>query len=655
MESRWNDHEAKAYLSDPLQLRVYTSRLLGQESALVSHGGGNTSVKTVAQNVFGETEKVLYVKGSGWDLATIEAKGFAPVKLDLLLRMAELETLTDFEMVNAQRTAMTNPYAPNPSVEAILHAIIPFQYVDHTHADTVLTLTNTEDGEERIREIYGDQIMIVPYVMPGFLLAKKIYEMTHGVDWTKIKGMVLMNHGLFTFHNDARESYEQMIYMVSQAEAYFFKQGVWDVVTKGDAHEDLITLARLRKEVSQVRGQSVLAKLDNSPEACGFTNLSEMKDIATRGPITPNHTIRTKPFPLILEGDFIDAIQQYAFAYQNYFQRYDDGSLTCVDLAPRWAIWPKHGTIAFGENIQETSIISKIANNTVIAIQRGEALGGWKPLTEKEIFEVEYWELEQAKLGGNKQLPFEGKSVLISGAASGIGKACAEMLHAQGAAIVALDINPAIKEIFNQPDQIGIACDLTNQAEMEAAVKSVIQHFGGLDILVSNAGIFPKGQKIEEIDAEIWNRCIEINLTSHQRLLQACTPYLKLGIDPSIVIIASKNVPAPGPGAAAYSVSKAGLTQLARVAALELGGDGIRVNMLHPHAVFDTAIWTDEVLTNRAKHYGMSVEEYKKNNLLKVEISSKDVAALTCAMAGDIFSKTTGAQVTIDGGSDRTV
>ncbi len=655
MESRWNYREAQAYLKDPLQLRVYTSRLLGQEPALVSYGGGNTSVKTEVQNIFGETEKVIYVKGSGWNLATIEAEGFAPVKLEVLLRMAELAELTDAEMVHAQRAAMTNPYAPNPSVEAIMHAIIPFQYVDHTHADAVLTLTNTAEGEERIKEIYGDEILIVPYVMPGFVLAKKIYDMTREVDWTKIQGMILMNHGLFTFHDEAQASYEQMIYLVSQAEAYFFKKGVWDVAVQGEAQEDLTTLAHLRKEVSQVRGQAVLAKLDASPEACGFANLPQMKEIATRGPITPNHTIKTKPIPLIVEDNLTEAVQQYTTAYQEYFQRHDDGSLTCMDLAPRWAIWPKHGMVAFGDNIQEVNIISDIANHTVTAIQRGEALGGWQPLAEKEIFEVEYWELEQAKFRKTDQLPFAGKVALISGAASGIGKACAEMLHEQGAAIVALDINPEIQEIFNQPDQIGIKCDLTNQEEMEAAVKSTIRHFGGLDILVSNAGIFPKGQKIVEMDAELWNRCVEINLTSHQRLLQACIPYLKLGIDPSIVIIASKNVPAPGPGAAAYSVSKAGLTQLARVAALELGADGIRVNMLHPHAVFDTAIWTDEVLANRAKHYGMTVEEYKKNNLLKVEIASRDVAALTCAMAGDIFSKTTGAQVAIDGGSDRTV
>ena len=210
MKSLWQTQESNKFKTD-LDLRVYTSRLLGRDSSLVLHGGGNTSVKSTATNLFGEVEDILYVKGSGWDLATIEAEGFAPVKMDMLLKMAELKELNDPDMVKYQRLAMTNPSAPNPTVEAILHAIIPFKFVDHTHTDAVVTITNTANGEERIKELYGDKVLIIPYIMPGFVLAKLIYDMTRDVDWSKLEGMVLMNHGLFTFNETAQKSYEKTI------------------------------------------------------------------------------------------------------------------------------------------------------------------------------------------------------------------------------------------------------------------------------------------------------------------------------------------------------------------------------------------------------------------------------------------------------------
>ena len=277
-------------------------------------------------------------------------------------------------------------------------------------------------------------------------------------------------------------------------------------------------------------------------------------------------------------------------------------------------------------------------------------------MPEKDIFELEYWELEQAKLKKTGTKPeFQGKIVLVTGAASGIGHACVQAFHAQGACVAALDINPEIAGQFKQADILEFKCDVTNWQQLQTAVERTVEVFGGLDILISNAGCFPAGETIESLNSDTWKQSLNLNLTSHEMLLQICIPYLRNGLNPAIIIIASKNVPAPGAGAAAYSVAKAGLTQLGRVAALELGGEGIRVNMLHPHAVFDTKIWTPEVLEKRAQHYGMSIEEYKTNNLLKVEITSKDVAALACAVAGSAFAKTTGAQIPIDGGNDRVI
>jgi rhamnose utilization protein RhaD (predicted bifunctional aldolase and dehydrogenase)/NAD(P)-dependent dehydrogenase (short-subunit alcohol dehydrogenase family) len=656
MISLWNDNEAKAFLNDPLQLRVYTSRLLGLEPELVLHGGGNTSVKVKKENIFGDIEEILYVKGSGVDLTDIQPAGFAPVRLEVLKKMALLEKLDDADLLRLQRTSMLDPDSPNPSIEAVLHAIIPFKYVDHTHADSVVTISNNERGEKLIQEIYKDRVLIVPYVMPGFILAKKVYELTRNLDWSKVEGIILLNHGVFTFADDARTSYEKMIHIASLADDYLKKQGVFDSVAKAEPVEDLLSLARIRHQVSVAKGDAMIARLDQSPAACWFANLSDVDSIVTRGPMTLDHVIRTKPVPVILKNDIEKDIADYSLKYKKYFDRNTDGNLTCLDTAPRWGVWPKHGTISFGRSVKEADVVADIASHTMRAIQLGEALGGWKPLPEKDIFHMEYWTLQQAKLKKKESsLELQGKIALITGAASGIGRACAEALYEQGSVVVGLDINPEITGIFNQQDRAGLTCDVTDDKAVQKAVEFIVRSFGGLDILVTNAGIFPASRSIEEMDAESWNRSMEINLTSHQRLLKACIPYLKQGIDPAVIFIASKNVPAPGPGASAYSVAKAGLTQLARIAAMELAVFGIRVNIVHPDAVFDTGIWTQEVLEGRAKHYGLTVAEYKTKNLLKTEVTSKDVAAMVCAMAGRAFAKTTGAQVPVDGGNERVI
>lgn len=655
MKNRWDDAVAERYGNDPLAMRVYSSRLLGQEPDLVLHGGGNTSVKATVPNFFGDLEEVLYVKGSGWDLATIEAPGFAPVRLGLLQRLAEREQLTDSEMVTQQRAAMLNPHAPNPSVEAILHAIIPFAYVDHTHADAVVTITNTPTGEARIRELYGDRILIIPYVMPGFILARKIWEMTRDLDWAAYDGMILMNHGVFTFADNACDAYSQMIHLVTQAEDYLLAEGVGDFAT-AIAQTDWLTLAAIRKAVSQVRGKPMVAQLNGSAEAVGFSTLGNVSAIATRGPITPDHVIRTKPIPVVLGTTPEADIHTYAEKYQAYFDRNTDGVLTCLDLAPRWAVWPGYGTLAFDRSIQSAQITTDIVEHTLRAIQSAEVLGGWTALPEADLFEMEYWELEQAKLGKAKAEPeLQGKVAFVTGAASGIGRACAERLSALGAAVVGIDLNPAIADQMAKPNFVGLQGDVTHTEAIHQAITETIRRFGGLDILVSNAGIFPESQPIEALSAATWERSLAINLTSHQQLLQASIPFLKQGIDPAIVIVATRNVLAPGPGAAAYSVAKAGLTQLARIAALELAPFGIRVNMVHPDCVYDTGIWSEEVLASRAARYGLTVDAYKTRNLLKTEVSSREVAMMVAAMAGSTFAKTTGAQVPIDGGSDRVI
>ena len=662
MRSRWSDKEGAGLAGDPLGLRVYTSRLLGSDPSLVLHGGGNTSVKATTEDTFGDEEEVLFVKGSGWDLATIEKPGFSPVRLEALRRMATLEKMSDSEMVTAQRAALTDPYAPNPSVEAVLHAIIPYRFVDHSHADAVVALTNTPDGEALIRDLYGPQMMIVQYVMPGFVLARAVYEMTLDTDWDALTGIVLLNHGVFTFADDARQSYERHIEIVTAAEEFIAAKtrsnGKGIEGDKGpDSNAPLEELARLRKAVSDVRGQAVLASADLGAGAKAFSALPEAPELATRGLLTPDHVIRTKRIPMVVSGMGADQdVAEYVAAYGEYFERHTDGCLSRLDPAPRWALWPGLGSVAFGVNAKEITAIEDIKRHTMRAIGWSEALGGWRPLGEGEIFAIEYWELEQAKLkGAGAAQPFEGKVVLVTGGASGIGRACVEAFLGQGAVVGALDIAPGVTEQFDGERVLGINCDVTDEDWLKGAVDRVVRRWGGLDVLVCNAGIFPANQLLREMGADHWDRSIEVNLTSQQRLLQACVPFLKLGCDPAVIVIGSKNAPAPGRESGAYSVAKAGLTQLARVAALELAADGIRVNVLHPDAVFDTGLWSDELLAKRAASYGISVEAYKARNLLGVEISSKDVAALACAVAGPAFAKTTGAQIPIDGGNERVI
>ncbi len=657
MKSLWNDNDAAQYRGD-LGLRVYTSRLLGRNPALVLHGGGNTSVKIKEKNLLGEEETLLYVKGSGWDLETIEAAGFSPVRMEHLLKLAKLKTLPDPQMVNEMRTHMTRASAPTPSVEAILHAILPYKFVDHTHADAVITVTNTDSGLKRIKEIYGDSVVIVPYVMPGFDLARLCAERFAADVGPQTRGMVLMNHGIFSFGDTAKESYERMIELVSRAEEYLEKHKAWSLpAPKTRAVTTLVRkdIAALRGEISNAAGFPVILAVHDDPASLAFANRKDIAKISQRGPATPDHVIRTKCVPLVGRN-----VKTYVEAYKKYFAKHAckaKAPKTILDPAPRVILDKELGVCTVGRSAKDAAIVFDIYEHTMEIIQRAELLGGWKALPPKDIFDVEYWDLEQAKLkGGGKPPVFAGEVALVTGAASGIGKACVESLLARGAVVVGLDIQPAIETLFKRKDYLGLKCDVTDELQIQQALERAVRAFGGLDMLVLNAGIFPAGCRIDALSTQEWNKVMRINLDSNLVFMRETHPLLKLAPKGGrVVIIGSKNVPAPGPGAAAYSASKAALNQLARVAALEWGGDNIRINSLHPNAVFDTGIWTDAVLKARAKHYGLTVEQYKKNNVLKTEVTSRDVAELAAEMCGPLFAKTTAAQVPVDGGNERVI
>ena len=657
MKSLWQDAEA-ARMEGDLALRVYTSRLLGREKSLVLHGGGNTSVKLVQRNRFGVEETILYVKGSGWDLETIEAPGFSPVRLDHVQRLAGLERLSDPEMVNELVTHMLRATAPTPSIETILHGCMPFKYVDHTHADAVLAITNTPGGEARIRAIYGDSVIVIPYLMPGFDLARAVAREYERQATPRTIGVVLLKHGIFSFGETAREAYERMIGLVDRAERHLMEQRAWDVVAPpSSARADIepLEIVSLRRHISDVAGFPAILRIRTTAQTLGFARHPEVERLSQQGPATPDHVIRTKRTPML--GTDVAA---FARSYREYFDRHAPTApepKTMLDPAPRLVLDPRFGLASVGRTARDAQIVEELYEHTIDVILRADALERYEALPAQDIFDIEYWDLEQAKLRkGGRPPTLTGEVAWVTGAASGIGKATVASLLSRGAAVVGLDVNESIVGLHTRPDYLGLRCDVRDASAVQSALAHTAHAFGGLDMLVLNAGIFGATRSISELPSDEWRQVMAINLDANLILMRACHPYLKVAPRGGrMVVVGSKNVPAPGPGAAAYSASKAALNQLARIAALEWGADGIRVNSLHPNQVFDTALWTDAVLAERAKRYGMTVDQYKTNNVLRTEVTSRDVAELAAEMCGPLFAKTTGAQLPVDGGNERVI
>ncbi|HEX6417670.1 MAG TPA: SDR family oxidoreductase [Acidimicrobiales bacterium] len=714
MKSRWNDDEA-AGLADDLDRLVYLSRLVGADPGLVLAGGGNSSVKTVEHDLFGDPVDVLHVKGSGWDMATIERRGFAPLRLDPVARLAELPELSDARMARELAAASLDPAAPAPSVESILHAVLPSRFVLHTHADAVLALTNTPGGRDLVEEVFGDELVVVPYVMPGFALARRCAERFHAERHERTIGMVLLNHGLFTFAADARTAYENHVDLVGRALARAeaggpagapggtaepptapggaagavgadpgeadldsdafgagdpsaFGAGAAepgapagagapagpgaDAVLEGDPG----ARALLRRDVSAAAGAPMILRSSTGDAARRFAGRDDLAVVAQAGPATPDHVLRTKRVPLV--GRDVDG---YARAYRAYVQRHrarlGDRPLVPVDPAPRVIVDPDLGVLAAGRRVRDALTAAEIYDHTIWVIERATALGGYATVAEADVFDVEYWELEQAKLARQPAPePLTGRIALVTGAASGIGRATATALLAGGAAVVGLDLDAAVAEVADGPEYAAVQGDATDPAAVGDAVDRAVRDFGGLDALVVNAGVFPAPQPVAALSAGEWTHAFEVNAGAAAVALRVAHPYLSVSpVGGSVVVVASRNVPAPGPGAAAYSASKAALTQLARVAALEWGADGIRVNVVHPDAVFDTGMWSDERVAERAAAYGLTPDQYRRRNLLGADVTAAHVADAVVALCGPTFARTTGAQVPVDGGSDRVV
>lgn len=649
MQNRWNDGDAALYTSD-LELRAYTSRLIGLDTDLVLHGGGNTSVKSLHRDRFGVEHEAIWVKASGYDLGQMWTEGFTGLQLNPLLQLAQLDHLSDADMVNEVNCARFDSNAANPSIEAIVHAVIPFKFVDHTHANAVLTISNSAPA--MFREIYGDDVLVLPYVKPGFDLALQFREVVERGLLEQYTAIILQHHGVFTYAENARTAYDRMIDVVERAETALASK-VGAAVRPTLAAQNSVEIARARKAVSDACGKAVLSL----PAGCVEPGrVHAMAEQARHGTLTPEHVIHNKPFPAIIGERPADAIATFASAYESYVDLHNNPHLTMMPAAPHWALFETGHVRSFGVNFKRATISRDVTEATTEALRCAVELGNWQGLSSEDLRDLEYWELEQDKL--KKQKPdadLAGKIAIVSGAATGIGHACAHVLRERGAVVVGLDINPIILSSMSEADFQGIVVDLTDEVLVTAALAHVVESFGGLDIVVSNAGIFETGQTVETMENAVWDAALAVNLTSHRMLIKHAIPFLRHGIDPAIVFIGSRNVAAPGGGASAYSVSKAGLTQLMRVLALELAGEGITVNAVHPDAVFDTNLWTPEALKKSADRYGLSIDQYKTRNLLGCEVTSRDVGLAVAAFVDGTLSRTTGAQMPVDGGNDRVI
>jgi rhamnose utilization protein RhaD (predicted bifunctional aldolase and dehydrogenase)/NAD(P)-dependent dehydrogenase (short-subunit alcohol dehydrogenase family) len=677
MQSVWNDSDADAAvvayenLGRDLALRVYTTRLLGQDSRLVLHGGGNTSVKTRIADLNGDAVDVLCVKGSGWDMGSIEPAGLPAVRLAALLKLRSREKLSDEEMVRLQRANLIDPAAPNPSVEALLHAFIPQKFVDHTHSTAVLALTDQPDGEALCREVYGARVGYVPYVMPGFGLAKAAAQ-AFDAD-PSVEGLVLVKHGIFSFGADARGSYERMIALVTLAEQRLAKNRKSAVIAKLPARP-----APLADVAPVIRGACSLpdGKIDGawkrfvlefrgSDAVMNFVNGVDVARYGQAGVVTPDHNIRIKNRPLVVaapeDGALADfgasvraAVASYADGYRDYFNRNNarvGGIKTMLDPMPRVVLVPGLGLFGLGRSKKDAKIAGDLAEAAVATITDAEAVGRFDPLPESDLFDVEYWSLEQAKLGGAKEPPLAGQVAVITGAAGAIGFATAKAFAAAGAEVALLDIDGAAAQAKARAiggAVLGLRCDVTDAASVRDAFARVATAFGGIDILVSNAGAAWQG-RIGEVDEAVLRQSFELNFYGHQRVAQAAVKIMQAqGTGGCLLFNVSKQAVNPGPGFGPYGLPKAATLFLVRQYAVDYGGQGIRANAVNADRI-RSGLLTEAMIASRSRARGLSEQDYMQGNLLGREVAADDVAQAFLAQA--LALKTTADVTTVDGGN----
>lgn len=686
MESRWSDRDAAAAVSEwcprlgdacnrDIALRVYSSRLIGIESSLVLHGGGNTSVKTTLPDEFAEPCSVVCVKRSGGDLATLDPIDLPAIRLESIRRLRDLPALDDDAIVNVARTRLLDASAPNPSVETLLHAFLPHPFIDHSHADAILALVDQPSASQLCHDVFGDRLAVVPYVMSGFSLAKlavAAYEANPDCE-----GLLLLQHGLVTFGATARESYERHVKAVDTAERFLASRrrvrvqasaAVPGHTPRAPGFVRLAPMIRGRLchagpgRVARIEPLYVLT-LRQSGGIDRFLARQDLESLVSRGPATPDHVIRTKPKPLVLSlteamsdeelGEAIDAgLEAYRAAYESYVSRQitERGlEKTPLDSEPRVILVPGLGLIAAGGSAKAAAIAADIYEHTIEVIENAEAVGTYRALPEPDLFDMEYWSLEQAKLGRGTPAPLAGRIVVVTGAAGGIGEATARIFADAGAHLYLVDRDEAgLERVAEATGAAWQVVDVTDEQAVRDSVDRCVARYGGIDGIVSNAGTAPQGA-IADCPTSIMRASLDMNLLSHQFLAAAATQVMRTqNIGGCLLFNASKAAFNPGKDFGPYAIAKAALVALMKQYALEVGELGIRSNAINADRI-RTRLLDERELSARANARGLAVDDYYRSNLLRRQVSAEDVGRAFLALA--LAESTTGAVLTVDGGN----
>ncbi len=671
MKNNWSKNFANKYIkkykklgfSKDLALRVYTTHLLGRNKELVLHGGGNTSVKTTIKDIDGKKYSVLCVKGSGWNMADIEPEGLPAVKLEPLLGLKKKKYLSDEDMVNFQKKNLINIKSPNPSVETFLHAFLPFKFVDHTHADAIVNVTNRPGALKFCNKIFGDKMGIVPYVMPGFMLAKKVYEIYSKNP--KLNCLILMNHGIFTFADSAKEAYNLMIKYVSQAERAVRKlknkkiKQIKEFSTKFNAHE---IAPIIRGLLSENKDQKFVVNYRLNKHLKYFINGKNVRTYSSKGTATPDHVIRVKPFPLVITPKKNSSIEEFKItakkAFENYRKKYihyfnvnkkkAKGKKVMLDTSPRVVLVQNVGMFSVGKDLGAAKIAGDLAETNAKVITSVEETSSYRFISERDLFDVEYWSLEQAKIKKKKKL-LEGNVVVITGSTGTIGFETYKMFKSYGAEVILLDYNlDRLKAVQSKINDLCIHCDVTNKKSVKKAFDQICEKYGGIDILISNAGTAPGGA-IGEVNDDILRKSFEINFFSHQNCASEAVKIMKKqNINGCLLFNISKQSVNPGKNFGPYGLPKSALLSLCKQYAVDYGSCGIRSNGVNADRI-RSGLMNDKMIKTRAKARSVSTDEYMRGNLLLNEVKAEDVAKAFFHLA--VSKKTTGAVLTVDGGN----
>jgi len=679
VRSRWNDAEAASL--DDLDLLVYASRLVGAETSLVVWGGGNTSIKRTERDHRGRAVEVLRVKGSGSDLKSVQRKDFPGVRMDDLRALLPREDMGDQEMVGYLAHSLQEPGGVRPSIETLLHGFLGARCVVHTHADAIVSLTNNDRVHDVFPAVYGKDVLTLRYLRPGFRISREVADAI--AEHPEAKALVLERHGTITWGATVREAYEATLELITRAEEAIAERArgrrafggprVPALLPDARRAEAVALAPRLRRLLSRAR--RVVVTFDDSPAVAEFAGSADAPRLSQVGPATPDHTIYTKRLPCFVATDGAargpalaaaveQAVAAFARDYTAYFEAHRVEGAELGDPLPRVVLVPGLGMFTAGRDRRTAGIVQDIYHHTIDVIGGASAFGAYVSLSARDAFDVEYWPLELYKLAlAPPERELARRVALVTGGASGIGRAIARRLAAEGAHVVVGDLDEPgavrtaedIVAAVGSGRALGLGMDVTREASVRAAFEAALLAYGGLDVLVSNAGI-AHSAPVADLRLEDWERAFAVNATGHFLVArEAMRVLIAQGLGGCLVFVATKNVMSPGKDFAAYSASKAAEAQLAKVLALEGAPHGIRSNIINPDAVFqDSRLWSAEIRRERAAAQGIAVEEledfYRKRNLLGVRVLPEDVAEAALFLASDRSAKTTGCTLTVDGG-----